>query len=90
MPQSTVARWPSSSSWLVSSCCCTPVIEVNNTAARCGVEPLPDEPYVNCPGRLLPNVMRSFTLCSGIDGCTTSIIPAVAAIVTGANARCES
>ena len=66
------------------------VIDKNNAAARCGVVPAPDEGYVSWPGRDLANAISSFTLRAGVDGCTTSSMPAVAVSVTGANARCAS
>ena len=52
--------------------------DTNNSNARCVPEPVPAEAKYSLPGCCFANAMRSFAERIGIDGCATSIRPAVA------------
>jgi hypothetical protein len=57
---------------------------------RCTVEPVPAEAKLSWPGCAFATLMRSRTVRTGIDGCTTRMEGALASIETGSKSRTGS
>jgi hypothetical protein len=49
---------------------CTFAIDWNSSPIKCVPEPCPADPIMSSPGRAFENAMSSFTLRTGIEGCT--------------------
>ena len=67
-----------------------PVMRLNNSPARCGAPPLPEDAKASVPGRALASAITSATELAGTVLFTVMISGRLAANTIGAKSFCES